>query len=82
MYSQHSGGRDRRISVCVCVFKASLVYIAGSRTARATQRNPVLENKRNKCETERERERERERPEWRWRTPCILTLRRQRQADL
>jgi hypothetical protein len=48
VYSQHSGGRDRRISVCVCVFKASLVYIAGSRTARATQRNPVLENKKSK----------------------------------
>jgi hypothetical protein len=33
------GGRGRRISV----FKASQVYRANSRTARATQRNPVSE---------------------------------------
>jgi hypothetical protein len=33
----HSGGRGRRISE----FKASLVYKVSSRTARATQRNPV-----------------------------------------
>jgi hypothetical protein len=31
------GGRDRRISE----FKVSLVYKVSSRTARATQRNPV-----------------------------------------
>jgi hypothetical protein len=35
------GGRDRQISE----FKASLVYRVSSRTARATQRNPVLKNK-------------------------------------
>jgi hypothetical protein len=35
---QHSGGRDRWISE----FKASLVYRVSSRTARATQRNPVM----------------------------------------
>jgi hypothetical protein len=35
------GGRGRRISE----FKASLVYRVSSRTARATQRNPVLKNK-------------------------------------
>jgi hypothetical protein len=35
--SQLSGGRGRRISE----FKASLVYRVSSRTARATQRNPV-----------------------------------------
>jgi hypothetical protein len=34
------GGRSRRISE----FKASLVYKVSSRTARATQRNPVSEN--------------------------------------
>jgi hypothetical protein len=34
------GGRGRRISE----FKASLVYKVGSRTARATQRNPVSKN--------------------------------------
>jgi hypothetical protein len=39
------GGRGRRISE----FKASLVYRVSSRTARATQRNPVLKkNKPNK----------------------------------
>jgi hypothetical protein len=36
-------GRGRRISE----FKASLVYRVSSRTARATQRNPVLKNKTN-----------------------------------
>jgi hypothetical protein len=35
------GGRGRRISE----FEASLVYRVSSRTARATQRNPVSENK-------------------------------------
>ena len=35
---QHLGGRDRQISE----FEASLVYRVSSRTARATQRNPVL----------------------------------------
>jgi hypothetical protein len=35
------GGRGRRISE----FKASLIYRVSSRTARATQRNPVLKNK-------------------------------------
>ena len=29
----------------LCEFKASLVYRASSRTARATQRNPVLKKK-------------------------------------
>jgi hypothetical protein len=40
------GGRGRRISE----FKASLVYKVSSRTARATQKNPVLKNK-NKNKT-------------------------------
>jgi hypothetical protein len=35
------GGRDRWISE----FEASLVYKVSSRTARATQRNPVSKNK-------------------------------------
>jgi hypothetical protein len=35
------GGRGRRISE----FKASLVYRVSYRTARTTQRNPVLRNK-------------------------------------
>jgi hypothetical protein len=38
---QSSGGRGRRISE----FEASLVYRVSSRTARATQRNPVSKNK-------------------------------------
>jgi hypothetical protein len=38
------GGRGRRISE----FEASLVYRVSSRTARATQRNPVSKNQKNK----------------------------------
>jgi hypothetical protein len=38
------GGRGRQISE----FEASLVYKVSSRTARATQRNPVSETKQNK----------------------------------
>jgi hypothetical protein len=46
------GGRGRWISE----FEASLVYRVSSRTARATQRNPVLKNKnknknRRSCES-------------------------------
>jgi hypothetical protein len=37
------GGRGRRIFE----FKASLVYKVSSRTARATQRNPVSKNNNN-----------------------------------
>jgi hypothetical protein len=47
------GVRSRQISE----FEASLVYRLNSRTARATQRNPVSKNQR---EREREREKERE----------------------
>ena len=38
------GGRGRRISE----FEANLVYRVNSRTARATQRNPVSKNKKKK----------------------------------
>jgi hypothetical protein len=38
------GGRSRRISE----FEASLVYRVSSRTARATQRNPVLKKLKKK----------------------------------
>jgi hypothetical protein len=38
---QHLGGRGRQISK----FKANLVYRVSSRTARATQRNPVSKNR-------------------------------------
>ena len=41
------GGRGRRISE----FKASLVYRASSRTARAAQKNPVLKNQKHKNKT-------------------------------
>jgi hypothetical protein len=41
------GGRGRRISE----FEASLVYRVSSRIARATQRNPVLENKQTNKQT-------------------------------
>jgi hypothetical protein len=54
--TQYLGGRGRRISE----FKASLVYRVSSRTARATQRNPVSKRKRER-EKERKREKERER---------------------
>ena len=40
MEGEHLGGRGRWISE----FEASLVYQVSSRTARATQRNPVLKN--------------------------------------
>jgi hypothetical protein len=46
------GGRDRRISV----FEASLVYKVSSRTARATQRNPVLKNQKKKKRKEKKKE--------------------------
>jgi hypothetical protein len=45
------GGRGRRISK----FKASLVYRVSSRTARAIQRNPVLEKKKEKKRKEKKR---------------------------
>jgi hypothetical protein len=35
----------RQRQVDLCEFKASLVYRASSRTARATQRNPVSKKK-------------------------------------
>jgi hypothetical protein len=47
--TQHLGGRGRRISE----FKTSLVYKVSSRTARATQRNPVSEKKKERNNTGR-----------------------------
>jgi hypothetical protein len=44
----HLGGRGRWISE----FEASLVYRVSSRTAKATQRNPVSKNKNNKKKTQ------------------------------
>jgi hypothetical protein len=34
-------------------FEASLIYKVSSRTARATQRNPVLKNQKNKKKTKK-----------------------------
>jgi hypothetical protein len=45
------GGRGRRISE----FEVSLVYKVSSRTARATQRNPVSKNQKKKKKKEKER---------------------------
>jgi hypothetical protein len=57
--SQHSGGRGRWISE----FKANLVYRVSSRTARATQRNPVSKKERKKGRKEEKRRKRRERRE-------------------
>ena len=48
------GGRGRQISE----FKASLVHIVSSRTARATQRNPVSEKEKGQGKEEEEEEEE------------------------
>jgi hypothetical protein len=48
------GGRGRWISE----FKDSLLYKVSSRTARATQRNPVSRKKKKKEEEEKEEEEE------------------------
>ena len=50
--SQPSGGRGRWISE----FEASLVYKVSSRTARATQRNPVLRKTKNKKQTNKKKD--------------------------
>jgi hypothetical protein len=47
----HSGGRHRQISE----FEASLVYKVNSRTARATQRNPVSKTKNKKQKTKKQK---------------------------
>jgi hypothetical protein len=44
------GGRQKQISE----FKAGLVYRVCSRTARATQRNPVLKKTKNKTKEKKE----------------------------
>jgi hypothetical protein len=45
------GGRSRQISE----FDASLVYRVSSRTARATQRNPVSKNKKTKKQNKKKK---------------------------
>jgi hypothetical protein len=49
------GGRGRQISE----FEASLVYRVSSRTARATQRNPVSKKQKKKKKKRRRRRRRR-----------------------
>jgi hypothetical protein len=51
------GGRGRRISE----FEASLVYKVSSRTARATQRNPVSKNKTKQNKTKQTKKKEQQR---------------------
>jgi hypothetical protein len=46
------GGRGRRISE----IEASLIYRVSSRTARATQRNPVSKNKKQKTKKQNKKE--------------------------
>jgi hypothetical protein len=46
------GNRGRQISE----FEAGLVYRVSSRTARATQRNPVSKNKKNKTKKTKQKE--------------------------
>jgi hypothetical protein len=53
------GGRGRQISE----FQASLVYKVSSRTARATQRNPVSKNKKREEKRREEKRREEKRRE-------------------
>ena len=50
-FSQHSGDRGRWISE----FEASLVYKLSSKTARATQKNPVSRKKKKRKEGRKER---------------------------
>jgi hypothetical protein len=57
------GGRGREISEV----KASLVYRMSSRTARATQRNPVSRRRRRGRRRRRRRRRRKRRRRRRWR---------------
>jgi hypothetical protein len=58
------GGRGRRISE----FEASLIYRMSSRTARATQRNPVLKKKKEERKKKLRASRRRVTPE------CLCVL--------
>jgi hypothetical protein len=49
------GIRELQRQVDLCAFEASLVYKASSRTARATQRNPISENLTNQQPTNQNR---------------------------
>ena len=70
LLSQHLGGRGRWTSE----FEASLVYKVSSRTARATQRNPVLKqnktkNKKTKTKKQTKKKKKKKRT-WSWKGVC------------
>jgi hypothetical protein len=54
------GGRGRRISE----FEASLVYRVSSRTARATQRNPVLKKSKRKKKNQKGKQKRQKRKDF------------------
>jgi capsid protein len=58
-------GRESQVDLCE--FEASLVYRVSSRTARATQRNPVLKNK-----TKQKKERKQRKKQSKRSTPKLL----------
>jgi hypothetical protein len=62
--------------VDLCKFKASLVYRANSRTARATQRNPVSKKKKRR----KKKQKKASSRAW-WCMPLIPALGRQRQVN-
>jgi DNA-binding transcriptional regulator YhcF (GntR family) len=57
--STREAGRGRQISE----FKVSLVYKVSSRTARATQRNPISKIQKKKKKKKKERKKERKKKE-------------------
>jgi hypothetical protein len=61
------GGRGRWISE----FEASLVYKVSSRTARATQRNPVSKNK-NKKQKQKQQQKKRKKEKKRKEKQCYF----------
>jgi hypothetical protein len=66
------GGRGRWISE----FEASLVYKVSSRTARATQRNPVSEKKQKQKQKKQERKKEKASKQASW-AAILLVVRPQ-----
>jgi hypothetical protein len=64
------GGRGRWISE----FEASLVYRVSSRTARATQRNPVSKKHKKKKRKEKKRKEKKRKEKKRKKKFCMCTL--------
>ena len=50
-------------AVHLCEFEASLVYIASSRRARTTQRNPISKNKQTKMPKQQQNPKQRKGPD-------------------